>query len=100
MSQSTVKQVAQGVLLQGLQSWGQSMDERVRAWQNAFNFINLSAVLSVGKDRDDHTAFLFNGPDADKAKEFMLEVKRRFPLGNFEREQAMIEDCLKIYAKA
>ena len=91
--------IARAVLLNGLQGWGQSVDDRVRAWQDAFNFMNLSVTLSVGKDDDGHTAFLFDGPDTDKAKEFLLEVKRRFPLGNFEREMAMIEDCLKRYAK-
>lgn len=92
--------VALGVLLNGLQSWGQSLDDQIRAWQNAFNFMNLSATISVGKDDDGHKAFIFAGTDADKAKEFFLEVKRRFPLGKFETELAMVENCLKRYTKA
>ena len=65
--------VARTVLLQGLQLWGQTVDEQVQAWQKAFAFMNLSVVLSVGEDNG-RKAFVFDGVDAGKAKGFMAEV--------------------------
>jgi len=62
--------IARRVLLQGLQSWGQSVDERVQAWQEAFTFMNLSVTMSVGEDNG-RKVFVFNGADAEKAKGFM-----------------------------
>ena len=91
--------VARKVLLQGLQGWGQSVDDQVRAWQDAFNFMNLSVTLSIGEDGG-RKVFVYDGSDADKAKAFMNEVRGKFPLGQFEAEQAMIEDCLKRHANA
>ena len=96
MGQAT--NVARTILLQGLQSWGQSVDDYVRAWQGAFNFMNLSVTLSVGED-DGRKVFVFDGPDTDKAKSFMAEVRGKFPLGKFETELVMIEECLKRYTK-
>ena len=89
--------IARTVLLRGLQSRGQIVDEQVQAWQRAFDFMNLSVTLSVGEDNG-RKVFVFEGADTEKAQGFMTEVKRQFPLGQFEAEQAMIEDSLKKYA--
>ncbi len=91
--------IAEAVLSQGLQNWGQSVDDRVLAWQGAFDFMNLSVTLRVSKSPG-RKVFLYDGVDADKAKAFMEEVRERFPLGQFEEERAMVEDCLKRYTNA
>ena len=94
-----VTNVACAVLSQGLQGWGQSVDDQIRAWQGAFDFMKLSVTLSVGENGI-RKVFVYDGPDADKAKAFMDEVRGKFPLGQFEAEQAMIEECLKHHANA
>lgn len=90
--------VARRVLSSGLQSWGQSVDERIQAWQGAYDFMNLLVRLGVG-EKDGHKISTFDGIDAEQAMAFTIEVMQRFPIGSFEEEQAMIEDCLEKYKK-
>lgn len=91
--------VACEVLLRGLQSCGQSVDEQVQVWQDAYDFMGLSVTLGVGEENG-RGAFTFDGTDIEQAKAFMSEVRQQFPLGRFEEERAMIESCLDKYSRA
>ena len=86
--------VAEMVLLQGLQTWGQTVDEQIKAWQDAYDFMGLSVKLGT-----DGRSFTFEGDDVLAAKMFMADVREQFPLGKFELEQAMIEEILDKYKK-
>jgi hypothetical protein len=91
-------EVAKLVLLRGLQGWGQTVDERIKAWQGAFDFMGLSAKLNVG-EREGCKVFTFEGTDAAAAEMFMNDVADKFPIGRFEAEQAMIEEALESHKK-
>ena len=86
--------VAEMVLLNGLQGWGQTVAERIKAWQDAYEFMGLSVKLGAN-DR----VFTFEGADGLTAKTFMTDVIGQFPLGKFEAEVAMIEEMLDRYKK-
>lgn len=73
--------VSRIVLLHGLQSWNQTIEQKIQAWQNACDFMGL------------------DGEDADTAKLFMDEVCEHFPIGSWEEEQAMVERYLDKYKK-
>lgn len=86
--------IAARVLSQGLQSWDQTVDEQIKAWQDAYDFMGLSVKLGT-----DGRSFTFEGNDIVAAKMFMVAVREQFPLGKFEAEQAMIEEELEKYKK-
>ena len=91
-------QVAEKVILHGLQSWGQSLTDSLSAWQSAINFMNLDATIGV-KITPGKYQYTFTGQDAEAARSFVTEIVEKFPMGKFEREQKMIEDCLDKYKK-
>lgn len=92
------KNIALGILLDGIHQWGQSEDERQEAWQTAYDFMGFSVTLSV-IDHEGKRALSFEGDDAERAKAFMTEIMEQFPLGKLEREVKMIEGCLEKYQK-
>jgi len=86
--------IAARVLSQGLQSWGQTVDEQIKAWQDAYDFMGLSVKLGT-----DGCFFTLEGNDIVAAKMFMADVREQFPLGKFEAEQAMIKEAREKYKK-
>lgn len=91
-------QVAGKVLLCGLQNWGQLLTDRLSAWQEAINFMSLDATIGA-KYIQGKWHYVFTGQDAEVANNFMTEITGQFPMGKFEREQKMIEECLDKYKK-
>jgi hypothetical protein len=97
-----LEDVAMEVLLNGLQSWGQSEGEQIETWQLACDFMDLDVKVSIEEREGGQRFFSINGPkaeDVEKAKMFMNEVTGRFPNGKVEAEKAMIEGCLEKYRK-
>ena len=95
---ATRENVANQVLSLGLQSWGQTIDQKIKAWQGAFDFMGLSVKFGVGEENG-RKRWTFEGADIESAKAFMQHVADKFPLGNFEKEVAMIEEALARYKK-
>ncbi len=94
--------VAMEVILNGLQSWGQSEQEQIEAWQLACDFMCLDVIVSIKEKEKGRRFFSLDGPkaeDIEKGKMFMNEVTKRFPNGKVEAEKEMVESCLEKYRK-
>jgi len=87
------KNVAMAVVIHALQHWGQSIEERLQAWKDAFDFMQLQASIAVA-DQGTTPYYSFDGADAERAKAFVDEVRQRFPMGQTELGLDMVAECL------
>ena len=90
--------VSRLVLLHGLQSWSQTVEQKTQAWQGAYDFMGLDVKLGIDESAG-RKRWAFEGEDADTAKLFMDTVCEQFPIGSWEQEQAMIERYMDKYKK-
>lgn len=80
---------ARRLLSLGLQSWGQSDDERIKAWQQAIEAAGRKSRIGITSGR-----IVAVGPDSDRVQGFINEVSRNWFKGRFEDEMAYIAERL------
>jgi hypothetical protein len=76
---------AERLLAIGLQSWGQSTEERCKAWQGALDEMGLQATVGWANGGP-----VCTGRDSDRAQGFINEVSRNWFKGRFEDEAVYI----------
>jgi hypothetical protein len=95
----STEKVAKLFMLQGVQDWGQPRSERERAvadYVRAAGFdVEPSAVVVFGGVVTD-----FKGPDAEPAKEWLLNTLTAMPRGKFENEIEHLVSALNARAGA
>ena len=94
--ESEKREVAKELVNSALQNWGQSLQERVDAWQAAFNFMGLNVKLFV---EEGEYRGIGEDADCDAAMNFYREVTQSFPMGKVDVEEAMVRQCLDKYSK-
>lgn len=87
--------VPKKVILNFFQSWGQSLQERVDALNEAIELAGFSGVKAEVNDG----GWSINGPQEvmEAFKEFYQELKGCFPKGQFEWEEAAVTQVILKY---
>lgn len=86
---TTLEDVSRRAVLHGLQHWGQSEADRVKAWQGVVDAAGIcSTVTKAGMWGRGIEAL---GDDGPRAVALIAKIQSQFPLGRFEDEQEMVE---------
>lgn len=92
-----LKEISRTVMVGGLQNWDQTLEERAAAWQAAMDFMGLECKVVVVVVDGRKLSITAAGKDEELANAFIQEVRSRFPMGKYEREQQMIIGALVKY---
>lgn len=108
MSESCSKSrlIAGTIIHNALENWSDFLWGEIQAWQLAINFMGLSAEITTVFGR---SGYIIQGSDANKATEFIAEVRKNVVVynwrhhfdnpGEFDKEVAQVEAYLKKYSK-
>jgi len=87
-----IKEIAEKVVLQYFQSWGQTLDERIKALNMAVAAADIKAVFT---QTDAQAGWI--GTEGEIASQFRKELDKSWPIGSFEEERDAVITIINSY---
>lgn len=90
--------IATRFILHGIQEWGQSEADRVRATQALVDAAGFKATATCGPVFGGIWPKPCEGPEGHAASLWLLDLTKTMPRGKFEDEQKHVEEAIKARA--